>query len=573
MNQSVDNNAESWKIIWIINDYYTRLEKTKWKLFVWLNYDTPGNGLVFNKAYFSQWDNIEEVIKDKVAEADKKIAELNELKDEVQKEELLNEAQKRLVISKIQKEIDLFEYHKNAIYLEWEKAGQGLTQEEREDYNQKKLEIEQKLYWDPITEIKFRKNKALEKLDKLYKKSGKTVLAPEEQEFWEKKMQPIINEANTTISENENNNWELQMRNAYIKEENIFRLVELALQIQWIEPDNTIRIQYSSNEEQSEVIRENDMYIVPKSWKSEDIYKYFDSIWEWQKFKIIKKITWTNAVNIEKQWDKFKRNDISLWAPENWRYNLNKVLPIIFDHEIATHVNTWIWNFNNLNLNDPDRWYIEESIANLNQNFAKNSPLSEYYESGKWDICQLLWEVFDDKDLKKAIEIYFKLTNDTEDIDWRFLRIRKWVPKWYKWARRQDMVYWEWKNIVKELEELTKTPEWVQLLNKYIKAFYSTKLWYNSIKNIDEILQWIWELEDLEPNFPIFAWKIIYWKLLNGKVNTDEMLANDIRSVIETNKNITYEQKKLLVQILKLIREDEVYKKSIDKDKKSTSKE
>jgi hypothetical protein len=46
----------------------------------------------------------------------------------------------------------------------------------------------------------------LEKLDKLYKKSGKTVLAPEEQEFWEKKMQPIINEANTTISENENNN-------------------------------------------------------------------------------------------------------------------------------------------------------------------------------------------------------------------------------------------------------------------------------------------------------------------------------------------------------------------------------
>ena len=131
------------------------------------------------------------------------------------------------------------------------------------------------------------------------------------------------------------------------------------------------------------------------------------------------------------------------------------------------------------------------------------------------------------------------------------------------------MVYGEWKNIIKELETLTQTPEWVKLLNKYVKAFYFTKLWYSSIKNVDEILQWICDLEELEPNFPIFAWKIIYRKLLKWKVNTNEMLKNDIRNLIETNKNISYQQKKLLVQILKIIREDEEFKKTKNIQQKS----
>ena len=40
------------------------------------------------------------------------------------------------------------------------------------------------------------------------------------------------------------------------------------------------------------------------------------------------------------------------------------------------------------------------------------------------------------------------------------------------------------------------------------------------------------------------------------------MLKNDIRNLIETNKNISYQQKKLLVQILKIIREDEEFNKT-----------
>ena len=562
MPKNLLQNPESWKILETIENYNTLLEKIKWQLFQWLAYDTV-DGLIFNKAYFSTWDNISQIIKEKESQANQKIIELTQLKDQVNNEEILNDAQKKLIISKIQREIDLFEYHKNAMYLEWEKAGQRLTWEQREYHNQKKLKLEQKLYWDPITKIEFRKDKALEKLNKLYENSAESKLNSEEQLFWKEKIQPMIDGTDTSKKQNDDENEWLHFVDTYIKEENIFKLIELALQIQWISPDNIVKIQYNTNKEQSDVRQENDIFIVPSSWKSEDIYKNFDSIWIWQKFKIIKKTSWTNSVSISKQWDKFKKNEISIWAPEKWRYNINKVLPIMFDHEIATHVNTWIWNFYNLNLNDSDRSDIEEWIATINESFAKDNPLSKYYESGKGDICQLFWEIFDDEDLKKAIEIYFKLSNDTEDVTTRFNRVRMWVAKWYKWTRRKDMVYGKWKNIVKELEDLSKTPEWIKLLNKYVKAFYSTKLWYNSIKDIDEILQWICDLEDLEPNFPVFAWKIIYRKLLKWKVNTDEMLKCDIRSLIETDKNISYQQKKLLVQILKLIKDDEEFQKTV----------
>ena len=120
MPKNLLQNPESWKILETIENYNTLLEKIKWQLFQWLAYDTV-DGLIFNKAYFSPWDNISQIIKEKEAQANQKIIELTQLKDQVNNEEILNDAQKKLIISKIQREIDLFEYHKNAMYLEWEK--------------------------------------------------------------------------------------------------------------------------------------------------------------------------------------------------------------------------------------------------------------------------------------------------------------------------------------------------------------------------------------------------------------------------------------------------------------------
>ena len=105
------------------------------------------------------------------------------------------------------------------------------------------------------------------------------------------------------------------------------------------------------------------------------------------------------------------------------------------------------------------------------------------------------------------------------------------------------------------MEELSKTEEGVDILNKYARSIYSTKLWYEAIKDIDNVLDGIKNIQELEPNFPIFAGKILYWKLFKGKLDKEKMLENDIRSVIKTNKDVTESQKRLLVKILQLIRE------------------
>jgi hypothetical protein len=40
----------------------------------------------------------------------------------------------------------------------------------------------------------------------------------------------------------------------------------------------------------------------------------------------------------------------------NGKYSLGKkILPIIYDHEISTHVNTGIGNFKNIYIRDPER--------------------------------------------------------------------------------------------------------------------------------------------------------------------------------------------------------------------------
>jgi hypothetical protein len=61
-------------------------------------------------------------LEDKYVQADQKIAELENLSQEIKQESKLNNAQKELLIQNLQKAIWTFQYHQNAMYLEAEKA-------------------------------------------------------------------------------------------------------------------------------------------------------------------------------------------------------------------------------------------------------------------------------------------------------------------------------------------------------------------------------------------------------------------------------------------------------------------
>ena len=121
--------------------------------------------VIFHKAYFSSEVPItSEFLEDKYIQADQKIAELENLSQEIKQESKLNNAQKELLIQNLQKAIWTFQYHQNAMYLEAEKAWYLLSKEDREKYNQKKLQMEEKIYGKSILELPERMQKVWEKL-------------------------------------------------------------------------------------------------------------------------------------------------------------------------------------------------------------------------------------------------------------------------------------------------------------------------------------------------------------------------------------------------------------------------
>jgi hypothetical protein len=50
--------------------------------------------------------------------------------------------------------------------------------------------------------------------------------------------------------------------------------------------------------------------------------------------------------------------------------------------------------------------------------------------------------------------------------------------------------------------------------------------------------------------------KILYWKLFKGKLSKEEMLKTDIRALVAEPNTLSYAQKRLLVQMLDIIRKD-----------------
>ena len=545
----------------IIDKYNSLIEKTKGMLFAWLWYEQEWK-LFYNKAYFNAWQKItEQYIHNQIEKSGTLIQELDTIRTQVESESLLNDAQKNLITSFIQRNILSTQYHQHAIYIEAEKAWYPLSNKDRKHHRQEILQIEDILYGKDITQLGERTDSIINKFHQLYLQNAKELTSKEKQIWEENILQKFPN--TTKIEEKPEI---VAEKDIYLDEEYIFDIVALLLEIEWFSSEDLIKINIGAKknkahpeltEELLDVKEENWIYYVPLSRKDKEIYEYFNEKGIGQKFKIIKKNLWSNSIAISKEGDKFKKNQISISPPEkNGKYNITqKILPIMGDHEISTHVNTWIGNFNNAYIRDPERSDLEEWIAGFNQKMAENKSIQEMYETGIGDIWMFLWENFYEHEVRQLLEIYFKLTKEkNQKIDDRARRIKMWVPLWEKWARRQDLTYGNGKEIIKHLEELTKTPEWIALLNTYAKVIYSTKLWYGAIKNVDNILDGIKHIEELEPNFPIFAGKIIYWKLFKWKLDKDKMLENDLRRFIHTDKNVTEKQKRLLVRILQLIK-------------------
>lgn len=536
----------------VFNSLNDRIEELTKDLFSTLGYDIVWEK-IFNKAYFNSKDSISyDSLTRLCALADEKIAALTNLSKEIREIEALNIVQKDLFLKRIEKAIFNLKYHQHAMYLEAEKSGFAITDQERVFHNKEKLLLEETLYWPSLLHRPERLKKVGDKLYALYEQK-KTWLSTDDQIFWQERILSHFKTLPSISNASEGVNTPV-----FINEKTIFPLVETVLQLQGLKKDDIIKIQMSDNPNLDSVKKEWDIFILPNTWNNTYIDNYFKQNNLDQKFKIIKQNKGTNSVLISNN-----KKYLKLGAPKDGKYDLkNSVLPIIFDHEIATHVQTGIWNLRNGNIKDSWRLDLEEGIALLNQGMSEGKSLDDIYEASIGDISQFFWEVFDDNELKKALEIYFFLSWNTGDQEDRFRRIRRGVALWEKGSRRQDLTYGNSKAILRDFEELAATPEGRDLLNQYARVIYSTKLGYDSLGQVEDILENIKSLNELEPHFPVFAGKILYWKLFKGKLDKEEMLKNDIRSLISTNQEITYSQKKLLIQLKQLIEQDGEYQKS-----------
>ncbi|MDR2416225.1 MAG: hypothetical protein LBD75_06600 [Candidatus Peribacteria bacterium] len=104
-------------------------------------------------------------------------------------------------------------------------------------------------------------------------------------------------------------------------------------------------------------------------------------------------------------------------------------MPILFDHEIATHIMTSMGDYHNYNIRTPNSEDFEEGVALLNQYLTTHTTLDDFYESSIGDICQFLGEICDDQTLKEALQILYILNPSyTLTPETRFRRIRMGVP-------------------------------------------------------------------------------------------------------------------------------------------------
>jgi hypothetical protein len=124
-----------------------------------------------------------------------------------------------------------------------------------------------------------------------------------------------------------------------------------------------------------------------------------------------------------------------------------------------------------------------------------------------------------------------------------------------KGARRKDMVYGNGQSLIRQLENISHTPNGLPTLQKYAKVKYGTKLAFQDVESIDNILKGIGNLDELQVDFPIFVGRILYHKLfVTPHLTFQEIHANDPRTPI-TQKTITPQQEKLLTQMLTSIQE------------------
>jgi len=494
----------------LISDSVNRIKKIKaWfasPLWWILKYQNDFSNIL-NIDFFSnnEWTEIsEDMILELSNKINSKINDLKSLMKEV-KDSWESDTEKDFVIKIIKQLILKFSIFKYSIYLEAEKSGYPLSEEDRKKYLRRVNILQSSVYWPEISSSLDETNEILSHLSNLLKNNSDNI-SEQEKNIFETFLDRFDwnNETIDGIDWQENTDW----NNSNLEENNLWNI--------YLNDDKVIEI----------------FNIVLK-----DIYKM-----EW--WKIITEDVWNFSI----KWEK-KVMILPKWKVE--KTSVKRILELI-DHEIWVHAVRW---FNTTNtINTTWEWYLEteEWFALLSELLFKEKIENIQLEPSIHHITTFIAENCDFLETRELLKIYYKLIwkseidSEKESYD-RALRVKRFVSFKDKWANRKDVTYYRWvKTLIKYILKLDETQR-----VEFLRDFYFSKL------SLEDVAMVKWLRESLNVNEkdlknPLWIWKILFKKLIWEKIFLDWLKEDDFR--FSNIEKLESDIKRRIIDILKIIK-------------------
>lgn len=498
-----------------------------------LKYIQEEDNLYINQNFF-EWKKIitESDIDDLKKLFDEKLENIKKIKKDVNDSDL-NDIEKKFILNSLNWVWLKYIIFKSSVFLEAEKSGFILTDEQRKFYLRRVNKIQNMVYWPEISSIDSEKKSVLEELNSLYETNNYKL------EEWEKNayLEYLKTLWFTWVNNNINNNVKLR-------------------QIDWTNYDKL------RDDLENSIIKLKELNPEDKNYQEtkEEIKKINEEL-ERRIFTFFKMLIylydlkWRNVFIDENVWNfSIKWKQIIIPKSKIKNTSLKRILEL-FDHEIWVHAIRWFNSSKTIKTNGD--WYleIEEWMATLTE-FMFDKKIDDI--SVKPTIHHITTYVAENFDFDKTIkflELYYKLLKPKntsyddikkEVLD-RAIRIKRFVSFKEKWANRKDVSYTRWQSQIVDFFQNSDTEtRW-----QFIKDFYFAKLAFEDIWLVKEFRESL-DIDESELKYPLWIGKILYKKLLWEKITLAWLKEEDFRFQIIEKLSIWVKRK--IVKILQEVR-------------------
>jgi len=448
------------------------------------------------------------------------IKKIDWIKEDLINKEWIPQNLKKIYIKSLESLKNKFLIFQNALRIEWEKSWYPLSNKERNNYSSKVLNIQKEVYWEKVSDTPGEVESILNKLHDLFEKE-KIKLKDEEEKLF-----------NKFLEESDKKFWF-----DYVVKE----------------------IKVSAEKKDSIVEEKNIDKRKLKKISKEIIDFYKNHFWEWN--------TDLKNRNIIEQSDISSLN-IS-WTKQEFRVpqkyenvDKKKITQVVASHEIEQHIlsrdvnNRILWKWFSAWRYD----FITEWVAKINEDIAlwKVESLEDIKKLKEKPTIGIIWvfvcENYNYEDAVKIITIYNKLLSKDDDEKCRkkaidiVKRRKRFVSYDLPWSSIKDTLYQRGKNWV--IDYLTE--DWtLEIAIKRYKDLNSFRFWPEELKYIDKIKKELDVKED-KLTYSLFIGRILHDKLNKWKWSAK----NYLREMNLSKKDITFNSKRELINILKQLKED-----------------